>query len=250
MTKFYFVTPNSFLTLPPVNQIYKYLRKEYRIDIIQSQILDYEDFFEKEENYDKVNVYQNFQAYHKQSRVEKLRKTIRFIILFLGKVFSSRQKDEVRIVYTCELFPLFIALLFKNEKDHIIYHQFEVLGSAMNSIDQFSLWYVKNKFEKVDLAIFPEKNRAKHFFDQIGREDENQAFILPNTNNNSVSSSLRSNNVKTIVTHIGAIGVNHNLEAYIKAIAQLDRADYEFRFIGRLTTEVKKLIQGYNLDSI
>ena len=66
MAQFYFVTPNSFLTLPPVKQIYQQFKSQFEIRVLQSKILDYEDFFEEVSSYDKINTYQNYSAYHKQ----------------------------------------------------------------------------------------------------------------------------------------------------------------------------------------
>ena len=250
MAQFYFVTPNSFLTLPPVKQIYQQFKSQFEIRVLQSKILDYEDFFEEVLSYDKINTYQNYSAYHKQQSFEKFTKIIKFVSLFLKESLLAKRKDEKRIVYTCELFSLFVALLFKNKTDVVIYHQFEVLGNDLNKLDQLSYWYLKRNFKKLNAAIFPEENRARYFFESLNQNFDNKVFILPNSNNNTVVLRKQLIAEKIIVTHIGSVGNNHHLDTYINSIEQLQAENYEFRFIGRLSKDVRDTIQKHKLTNV
>lgn len=249
-TQFYFVTPNSFLTLPPVKQMYLQFKSQFEIRVLQSEILDYEDFFESVSSYNRINTYQNYSAYHKQGLFEKFTKIIKFIFLFLNESLRGLKKERKRIVYTNELFSLFIALLFKKKTDVVIYHQFEVLGNHLNKLDFLSYWYLKRNLKKLNLAIFPEENRSRHFFENLGQNIDNKVFILPNSNNNTVVLRKRAIAEKIIVTHIGSVGYNHHLDSYIKAIAQLEQDNYEFRFIGRLPKELLKTIEQQQLTNV
>lgn len=251
MIDFYFVTPNSFLTLPPVNQFYQHFKKNFNIIVMQSQILNYHDFFETEENYVKIIEYSNYNAYHKQTTKQKFYKIIKFITIYLKRFAYSENRNKKKVIYVSELFPLFLAILFKKKNEYIIYHQFEVLNEKLNLLDKLSLWWIKNKNNKLDLAIFPEKNRSNLFTSELKRKDLTKTLIVPNSNNNKFNEkSLKFNKNKIIVTHIGAVGKNHHIKNFINAVSKLDEEKYEFRFVGRLGKDVEELIKEYNLKSV
>jgi glycosyltransferase involved in cell wall biosynthesis len=220
--------------------------------VFQSCINNYYDFFDSSENYTKILEYANYEQYHNQSRIQKLSKTFKFTFIYLKRKSYSRNKKDLRVIYCHELFPLCLALLLKTKNEKIIFHQFEVLNNKKNLLDSLSYFWIKRKNHLVDIAIFPEENRAKHFLSQLKNKSKLNSFILPNSNNNITRDSLTSKakRDKIIVTHIGAVGSNHNIINFIEALSHLDGNQYEFRFIGRLTDEVVNLIKESNLSSV
>lgn len=253
MAHFYFVTPNTFLTIPIVGEIYKYFKEKNETFVFQSSIRDHHNFFVESKGYKKIIEYPNYREYHRQSNKQKILKTIKFIILYVKNKPVLKNREIQRIIYCHELFPLFVVLIFKSKNEKIVYHQFEVLSVKKNTLDTLSYWYVKKKIDNIDLLLFPEENRAEYFKRQLKVKTNINSFILPNSNNNLPEFNRldkTTRNKKIICTHIGAVGSNHHIATFLNAISTLDERKFEFRFIGRLSDDVKKLIREFKLSSV
>lgn len=74
MSLFCFISPNTFLTLPPVKQFYNHFKNDNEVIVIQSTIIEYDEFFDNPSIYFKVNQYSEYKSYHKQSKVGKFKK--------------------------------------------------------------------------------------------------------------------------------------------------------------------------------
>lgn len=251
MKQFCYVTPNSFLTLPPVKQLYHFFKSKYSTQVVQSKLHTYEDFFAQEPSYYSINEYNTYDEYHKQTSWDKLKKLWKLFFFYLRRDGIIGKEKGGRIIYTHELFPLMLAILLKKKKEIIIYHQFEILPNKLNHIDRICHSMICKRFLKVNLAIFPEANRLELFRKDIQNYRPEQFMIIPNSNNNEIKlNAKKSKKEKLIITHIGGLGATYHIVNYLKAIRELDAAKYEFRFVGRLTDEVKKLIQSFELEHV
>jgi glycosyltransferase involved in cell wall biosynthesis len=144
-----------------------------------------------------------------------------------------------------------VAIILKSKKIKIIYHQFEMMiPNDLNKIDQFLLKRIIKRFKKVDLAIFPEENRKVYFRDMLLKYSDNQFFVLPNTNNNMVSENYSRQNDKIRIAHIGAVGSNHHITSYLKAIKELPKDKFEFLFVGMLNNDIRDMILKENFQNI
>jgi glycosyltransferase involved in cell wall biosynthesis len=109
----------------------------------------------------------------------------------------------------------------------------------------------KKKSRKIDLIITPELNRTK-YLKEIFYKSESDCFLtIPNTNSFSeVEIETKPSYSRKVVTHIGAVGLNHHIKNYLEAISKLDETLYEFRFIGLLTDDVIDLIRSHKKPNI
>lgn len=248
---FVFATSSTFCTLPPVKQIYSFLHTKYNTLIIESKIETFEDFFlDPSYNY-KVNNYKTYSAYAKQSLVKKVSKHIKLLGFFLNIRFNFAHKYKRVYFYSFELYPIFLAILFKPKNFYIIYHQYEmVLPDELNKLDRFYLRYIIKMWKKVDLAIFPEINRINYFKNIINEFRINQFFLMPNSNNNSIINGDTSySKAKIRVVHIGSLGKDHHILSLLETIKELPEDKFEFYFVGNITKEVHEEISSLHLPN-
>ncbi|MCO4818306.1 MAG: glycosyltransferase [Bacteroidetes bacterium] len=121
----------------------------------------------------------------------------------------------------------------------------------LNKLDSFFLRRIQKKSKKIDLIITPELSRTEYIKKIFYLSDSESFLTIPNTNNFIGEKILTKPKVtKHVITHIGAVGLNHHIASYLEAISALDQSLYEFRFIGLLTNEVVDIINSYNKSNI
>ena len=243
---FIFASSNSFLTLPPVKQFFNYLFPIINTFTINSTIHTYENFLKKSTFHKNVNIYKNNRHYNDQNIVDKILKHLKIIWFFVFNFFIIKKKYSTIYIYSFELFIIWLAIKLKSPHCKIIYHQFEmIIPDSLNKLDKFYLNSIKKNIASIDLVILPEENRKIFFARIVSSINNDQMFILPNTNNNefkSIDNSTQEKN-KVRVTHIGAIGIDHHIDSYIKAIKLMCEEKYEFWFVGLISEEVIKLFE-------
>ena len=243
-------TVGSFIGLPPVKQLHNFLKDYGEITTIQNTFDDFTNFLETATSSYTIHHYNTSKDFNNQSSILKVTKYLKltFFLLF-SIVKNSFYKNEI-IIYSFDFFTIYLSVLLKTRKIKIIYHQFEVVETdKMNRIDAFLLSRISNYFEKIDLAIFPEANRMHYFQNVLRTYEDYQFLILPNTNSNS-DNRTHTENKKVRVTHIGAVGANHHLSSYLKAIELLPKEEFEFWFVGLLDKDAFNLITKANLKNI
>ncbi|MEQ8909263.1 MAG: hypothetical protein RIC95_08725 [Vicingaceae bacterium] len=196
--------------------------------------------------------FKDSKSFNSQNVGHKIYKYFKFLYLF-GFYFSFRQKKP-SVIHTIDLFATFIAILFKKKNTTLIYLQYELFEvKKLNPIDKLLFKYIQKNSAEIDLIITPEKNRTEYLKNMLFNSSITTFLTLPNSNNNQIEidgkASLNSKN-KTIVSHIGAVGLNHHIKSYLDAIMQLNKDKFEFRFIGLLTNEVIGLIESYQAENI
>lgn len=247
---FHFISHNTFNLIPLVKQIYDVFTEEFEVFTIQCEIETLDSIFSKKNNYT-INTYKNYNELINSRLYQKARKYILTFFLFLSYIPKKKRKYKKNILYFQDLYPLYLAILFKNKKDFIILHQFEVITRQnSNKLDNFLFKRIIKKLDKIDLLIFPEENRKNLFFKDLNCKSHPKTLVIPNTNNNQ--NTVKSNsNQKIIVSHVGSLGNTfHHLDAYLDVIEKLPENKFEFWFIGLLSPNIKNLIENRNLKNI
>lgn len=250
MSQIIFATINSFVGLPPVKQLLIHFQDRFNISSVQCVLDDHDDFFQ-ESGADQTVIYRykSIAGYKRQSISQK---TLRYLTLskFLFKKML-RSKGDKAIIFVTDLYTLVMCILLKREHHKIVYLQYEIIEKEyLNRLDRFLFNIVKRSYKKVDLFVTPESNRTDLLKKVLHQVSSDLFFTLPNTNNNKVELTEKKVTNRTIVTHIGAVGLSHHIKSFLDAVSQLDAQLYEVRFIGNLTNEVIELINSYDCGSI
>lgn len=248
MKKAIFVTINSFVGLPPVKQLVSYIKVDYDLVAIQCTFGNFENFLLDNQIIHKTVLdFTTAKAFNSQNTLHKVRKYLNLCRFFLPLMFTN--KNAKTTIFTIDIFTLFLSLLVKTKKSNVVYIQYEMVeNSTLNRLDKLFFRYIRNNSDKIDLIITPEENRTNYLKAVFPKSNDLSFLTIPNTNNKIVSlSKIKSTNVSRpkIVTHIGAVGLNHHIKSYLDAISTLDVNMYEFRFIGLLTDDVNELVDSY-----
>lgn len=177
-------------------------------------------------------------------------KYVNFFLIYFS--FYFRPKLSITQIFTFDIFTTVLAILTKKRNSKVIYIQYEMIEeSDLNRLDKI-LFKLMIKFkDRIDLTITPEENRTNFLMSQLKSDNSEKFFTLPNTNNNQVELILEWDiNRPIVVTHIGAVGLDHNIKVFMNAVKIFDPEKYEFRFIGSLHKDVEKLIGSYNLKNV
>jgi glycosyltransferase involved in cell wall biosynthesis len=246
-----FMTINSFQGLPPVKQLLSNISKDYQLTCIQCNIQNFENFFDQRNiiNYSILN-FKSSQDFNSQNITHKIVKYIWLPFYFFRSYFLKRSSNVT--IYAIDLYCIFIAILAKRKSTKIVYLQYEMIEpNGLNKFDKYLLRFIQKKSEKIDLIITPEINRTKYLKKIFHKSNDHSFLTIPNTNNfNKTNKSIAIRGAKTIVTHVGSIGLNHYIKLYLEAITKMDSHKYEFRFIGLLSDEVVELISSYQKSNI
>lgn len=251
MKKIIFATINSFVGLPPIKQLVLFLRDDYKLLAIQCEIGNFENFFiAKNITHKKVLSYETATAFNNQSIGQKLHKYIKLVSHFIN-YYTFRNNENTKII-TIDVFTTVLALLLKRKKTTIIYLQYEMIEPGLlNKFDKILFRNLINHSDKIDIIITPENNRAVYLQQLLPKSDKSSFFTLPNSNNTKFDIFEKiSKKSSKVVTHIGAVGLNHHIKNYLDAISKMDESQYEFRFIGLLTSDVQSLIESYHRKNI
>ncbi len=247
-----FISSNTFLSLPPVKQLVQMFVRDFKIVYSQIKVKDYENFFPEHKENNDILVFESYATYMSQSFAQKILKYWRTFTYLLTNLKSLSKENDTVVIYTIDLFTLCVASFLKWKNTKLVYHQFETLEPEnMNKIDKFLLKLLSKRFDKVDLAILPEVNRMEFFKEQIKTDVQEKFFLLPNTNNReSVGEINQRLTSKTVIAHIGTVGSNTNVRHYLEAIKRIPNPDFEFWFIGRIGSDILKLIVDTNAENI
>lgn len=249
---FVFATSSTFCTLPLVKQIYNFLQKKYNTFVIESKIETFEDFFQNPNFDSKIYNYKTYNAYANQTIFEKIFKHIKLLFYFIKVRFVLTRRYERVYLYSFELYLISLAIILKTKNLYIIYHQYEmVIPNEINTLDKFYLNYIINRWDKVDLAIFPELNRIEYFKNMLPNFRDSQFFLMPNSNNNLIAKREENRkNIKIRVIHIGALGSNHHIKSLIETINILPEDKFEFYFVGNIVEDVRNQIRKIEKSNV
>jgi hypothetical protein len=247
-----FCTINTFQTLPPFYQLINILFSDEKEDVllIHNTINGFENQILKN-NFNELYIihFQSLFQFQNQFIFIKVWKYFKLIKLFLSYISLNNHSNRI---FTFDIFTTYLAVKLKRKNTKVIYVQYEMIEEKqLNRLDKFLFKQIINQQNKIDLIITPEINRTNFLMSQLKSGNYEKFFTLPNTNNNQVELMLESYvNRPIVVTHIGAVGLDHNIKVFMNAIKICDPEKYEFRFIGLLHEDVEKLIISYNLKNV
>lgn len=244
-----FSTINSFQTIPPAKQFVGFFRQFGEIIAIENKIVGYEDFFVSSRNNNTLILFESIKNFNGQTLQNKIWK----YIYNFQKMIMVRWKFGSEIIFYCnDIVVLFFAIILRSKKSTIVYHQIEMIETnRLNVLDRFVFNLISYLSSSVNVIITPEINRSNYLAALLRINDHTKVLTIPNSNNNF--HEIKSRGLvkkKVIVTHIGHVGLDHNIEIYLQAISKLDESKYEFRFIGLLKDDVVKLLEGYKKSNL
>jgi hypothetical protein len=251
MNRSFFITLNSFLGFPPVKHLVKNISSFEKIVSVQCDIKEFENYFKSLKiEHNTILTFSTSQKFNSQNVYQKILKYIIVTFYILRILFLSVKGKST--IYAIDLYCLFIALIFKRRDVKIVYLQYEMIDVEMlNKFDRLLFRIIKEKSNHIDLIVTPEINRSAFLKNLFIYSNPDIYLTIPNTNNFiNRSSDFKKNNSKIIITHVGAVGLNHHIKTYLNAISKLNEFKYEFRFIGLLKNEVIDLIRSLNRSNI
>jgi glycosyltransferase involved in cell wall biosynthesis len=248
-----FCSVNTFQTLPPFYQLINcsFLDESEDVLLIHNSINGFEKQTSKHYLREiSILHFQNLLQFQNQNFILKVWKYLRLIKFLIIHILLKNKNARI---FTFDIFTTVVAVLLK-KNNKIIYLQYEMIEeSQLNRFDKLLFKRMIRLKDKIDLIITPEENRTNYLMAQLRSTRKEKFFTFPNSNNNEIDLIIDkdSNNTKPIVvTHIGAVGLDHNIKVFMNAVKKCDPEKYEFRFIGLLHEDVEKLIISYNLKNV
>lgn len=245
------ITISSFQGLPPVKNFFEIFINNGETFVIQNTIDNFDNFLLKATKHKTINEFKSSQNFNSQNIFNKILKYIivsKYIIIQSVKI---KIKSTERNIYTIDLFSLYISIIFKQKKDKIIYHQFEIIEpNSLNKTDKIIFILLQKKISKIDLIIIPEINRSMYFQKIFPNCEMSQIMVIPNTNNNIIPKYTKNKNKKFRITHVGSVGIDHHINSLLNGFVTLPISKFELLFVGILDNEVKKIINNYKLPNV
>jgi glycosyltransferase involved in cell wall biosynthesis len=248
---FLFASAYNFTGIPIIQYIFNHFNEKGETISFHCDVESYSNFFQHSNSHLSLIKFKDYKALNSQSFFQKSRKYL-WALAFLSRILISKRKHKT-IIYTIDWFILSLGLLLKNRFPiKIIYHQIELFEpSRANKIDQFLFKYAGKKADRIDLIIMPEKNRLNYFKEVFPVNAKTRTLIMPNSNNNQTTLEHKApSQGKTVIGHIGNVGMDHYIKGFLEAIKSLPQDKFEIQFIGFLKEEVLDLIRSYELNNI
>lgn len=248
---FLFASAYNFTGIPIIQYIFNHFNQKGETISFHCEVESYSNFFQHSDNHYSLIKFKDYKALNSQNFFQKSRKYL-WALVFLFRVLLRNRKKRI-IIYTIDWFILSLGLLFKKWFPiKIIYHQIELFEpSRANRLDRFLFKFSSKKSDRIDTIIMPEQNRLTYFKEVFPVSEKTHTLIMPNSNNNQID--LKDNasiQEKTIIGHIGNVGMDHYIKAFLEAIKSLPKEEFEIHFIGFLKEEVLELIDSYALNNI
>ncbi|MBV6485338.1 MAG: hypothetical protein KFKLKKLM_01899 [Flavobacteriales bacterium] len=248
----HFLSINPLTNIPSLRFIIDlFIEKKWNITISEIHLKSVNSYLDdKDVTLKPIAEFNSYNEYYKKLKQKtfiKYLKTIKWLL------FS---KDD--IIYTNDYQVVFLKLLV-NKKSRLIYHQFELIeNKSLGKFSKTMFSYVLKHANKIDLCIFPEKNRTEYFIANSSLP-VSKAIIIPNT------CSVANHNEELIETcidfipddyfkilHVGSIGAKgHYFQTFLNATNIFTEDNkIAFIFIGRKTKEIDDFISQRNFPNI
>lgn len=191
--------------------------------------------------------FQTFSAFMSQNIWQKSSKYLQ-LIWYMGTFTLSRRRS---ILYVQDVFSLLLALMLRFllfwKKQVVVYHQFEVLEPRrMSLVDRWMLKLAAGLQKGISMVLIPEKNRMDYFVAQTGLKRLEDTLVFPNTNSGQRSVNIpRGKKSPYIIAHVGNVGLDHYISAFMEALQELQGEGVEVWFLGRVSPEVIRKIESY-----
>lgn len=250
--KIHFLSINPLTNIPSIRFIINYfIQNNWNITLSEIHLKSANNYLKKNDLTIKyIFEFEDYNAYRKglkKIRLKKYLKTIKWLL------FSTSD-----VIYTNDYQVVFIKLLF-NRKVKLIYHQYELLDiNYLGKFSKFMFEYVLKKATKIDLCIFPEKNRAEYFIANSSLPSS-KSIIIPNTCSAVIQSEKTEKTCIDFipdeyfkVLHVGGFGTKgHYFNTFLNATNKFTANDKTaFIFIGRKTNEIDDFLSQNNFSNV
>ena len=142
------------------------------------------------------------------------------------------------IMYTVDYQVASMLIWFKRKwrpRLRIIYHQFEAFEIDRNTgVNKKMQHYLLKHADKLDLAVFPEKNRMNLFTERMNGHVLH-TMLVPNSNNLSLQhegADRKRVPGKIVIAHVGNLGEAHYTYSFFNYIRANQQPQFQFLFIG------------------
>ena len=249
--KIHFISINTLTNIPSVRFIVDFFIKKYKtlIIITERAIKNENDYYadNKKIIFDNIDESENIQEYSNQTTLSKIKKYINLFLLVKKSLGSKNNSIIITPDFQVLYFIFLITFFIKNSKTKIIYFQFE-LFEYPGRFNNYIYKKVLKNADKIDLAIFPEKNRLDFFLKSCTKKPK-QNFVLPNTCEPiSLKKPVLRHEIlrkipedTIIIGHVGNVGgTDHYFSEVIQVAEVLSEKNIFFIFIGNQSDTVKK----------
>jgi glycosyltransferase involved in cell wall biosynthesis len=253
---FYFISVSTISSIPLIRFIVDAFEGQSMFIFIETQIKRANSYFQGRKNIRMAPLflYEDYYSYYASLGKKSFTKYAKLIFRLIKLLF-----DKKSILYTADFQIIALVVVLKKIlpfKQAIIYHQFEVINDKKQGKATRLMYdvFVAN-LKIVDLFIFPEVNRMNYFLDgkNIAKE---KLLIFPNTTkltdiSNTLGVDFELPKGKKICLHVGAIGgENHYFIELLEAIKRMQSQNFVFVFVGRLSNEVKSILEAETLNNL
>ncbi len=258
--KIHFISINSITNIPSVRFIVDFFSDTFNADItiIERAIKNENNYYSQKKNvtFDNIDENDNYNNFIKQKTTHKIKKYHKLN----KKIKKTLKSNEHTFIITPDFQVLNLIFihkkLIKKQKHRIIYLQFEMIEYP----GKLNAFFEKNVYKNaniIDLAIFPEKNRADIFLKKCRQKPKKQ-FIIPNSCRPANLSNLKPHKLLSdiptnafIIGHVGNVGgIAHFFDNLIKVAESLKKENIYFIFIGNQSEEVKRTKKSIKSNKI
>ncbi|MBO6517687.1 MAG: glycosyltransferase [Bacteroidia bacterium] len=248
-TGFHLVSIGTFSGLPLVKYIFDLFHSLGETHVVQCTMGNFHNYLQQANTHQTVLHFPTNKEFNSQGTSHKIKK---YLKVFSNVLFDGSTRA---CYYTIDLFTLALLIFLKKVRVKrnavIVYHQFELIEpQQLNRLDSFFLKYISKNLKQLNLAVFPEENRMNYFKSLVNTPDDTDYLLIPNSNDNDFGNTQQPGSGKTVVGHIGAVGLGHYIHSFMEAVKDLPQDQYDVLFIGSLQQEVIDLISGYNLTNV
>lgn len=250
--KIHFLSINPLTNIPSIRFIINYfIQNNWNITLSEIHLKNANNYLKKNDlTVKNIFEFEDYNAYRKGLKKITLKKYLKTIKWLL---FSTSD-----VIYTNDYQVVFIKLLF-NRKVKLIYHQYELLDkNYLGKFSKFMFEYVLKKATKIDLCIFPEKNRAEYFIANSSLPSS-KSIIIPNTCSAVIQSEKTEKTYIDFipdeyfkVLHVGGFGTKgHYFNTFLNATKNFKSTDkIAFIFIGRKTNEIDEFLNKNKFTNV
>ncbi len=241
--KLVFISLNSISATPVFRLILNGLDRSvfHSITICECFLEDMSARFQFKYRHNDVLHFKDAWGFNHQSLIEKMKK-YRLIVLYL---FKYLKKDTILYTNDLEILALSVALRWLAKTNcRIVYHQFEAIEREHVSFAKRISLLLLSAFPRIELAIFPERNRLNLFLGLINNR-VGDSLVFPNTCYPKTSHLTDGHSKdKFRIGHIG----NLSLEAFFlkelaDAVRLMEHIHLEFIFVGIKNKDIENYIR-------
>ena len=250
--RIHFISIVTLTNIPSFRFVADFFIKKYKTKILitERRIKNENNYFVNDKIiFDYIDEKDSLQEILNQSLYGKLKKYL--FLVFRLKIDMKNRKRTFLITPDYQvLFLIFTLKKLLTDKIKIIYLQYELV-EPQGFLNNYMYKQVLKNANLINLAIFPEVNRALYFTQGCILKPKNR-FILPNSCYPIKQTNIQKHYIlksipqdALIIGHIGNVGEdNHFFHEFITAANKLSSKNIYFIFIGNNSNKLEKKIKS------